>query len=112
MESKIAINGVADRVRSYNYGLSDASGSFDFFVAPTGSTNASLLNVAGAADARTVVGLTLTLDQWCSNQQVRPNFIKCDLEGAELLVFRGGCQTLSEHRPLVFAELRRKLESL
>lgn len=108
LQRNIAINGVADRVRSYNYGLSDASGSFDFFVAPTGGTNASLLNVAGATDARSVVGLTLTLDQWCSNQQVRPDFIKCDVEGAELLVFRGGRQTLSEHRPVVFAELLRK----
>jgi FkbM family methyltransferase len=108
LQRNIAINGVADRVRSYNYGLSDASGSFEFFFAPTGGTNASLLNVAGATDARTVVGLTLTLDQWCSNQQVRPDFIKCDVEGAELLVFRGGRQTLSEHRPVVFAELLRK----
>jgi FkbM family methyltransferase len=108
LQRNIAINGVGDRVRSYNYGLSDVSGSFDFFIAPTSGTNASLLNVAAATDARTVVGLTLTLDQWCSNQQVRPDFIKCDVEGAELLVFRGGRQTLSEHRPVVFAELLRK----
>jgi FkbM family methyltransferase len=108
LQRNIAINGVADRVRSYNYGLSDVSGSFDFFIAPKGGTNASLLNVAAAIDARTVVGLTFTLDQWCWNQQVRPDFIKCDVEGAELLVFRGGRQTLCEHRPVVFAELLRK----
>lgn len=108
LQRNIAINGVADRVRSYNYGLSDISGSFDFFIAPTGGTNASLVNVAAATDAKKVVGLTLTLDQWCANQQVKPDFIKCDVEGAELLVFRGGRQTLSEHRPVVFAELLRK----
>ena len=108
LQRNMAINGIADRVRSYNYGLSDVSGSFDFFIAPTGGTNASLLNVALATDAQKVVGLTLTLDQWCSNQQVRPDFIKCDVEGAELLVFRGGRLTLSEHRPVVFAELLRK----
>jgi FkbM family methyltransferase len=108
LQRNIAINDVADRVFSYNYGLSDVSGSFDFYIAPEGGTNASLLNVAEAKDARRVVGLTLTLDQWCSNQQVHPDFIKCDVEGAELLVFRGGHQTLSEHRPVVFAELLRK----
>ena len=108
LQRNIAINGVADRVHSYNYGLSDVSGSFDFFIAPTGGTNASLLNVAAASNVRTLVGLTLTLDQWCSNLQIRPDFIKCDVEGAELLVFRGGRQTLSEHRPVVFAELLRK----
>lgn len=108
LQRNIAINEVAGRVRSYNYGLSDVSGSFDFFIAPTSGTNASLLNVAAATDVRTVVGLTLTLDQWCSNHQVKPDFIKCDVEGAELLVFRGGRETLSEHRPVVFAELLRK----
>lgn len=108
LQRNIAINGVADRVSSYNYGLSDTSGSFDFFIAPACGTNASLLNVAAATDARKVVGLTLTLDQWCSNQQVKPDFIKCDVEGAELLVFRGGHQTLSNYRPVVFAELLRK----
>lgn len=108
LQRNIAINGIADRVSSYNYGLSDASGSFDFFIAPASGTNASLVNVAAATDARKVVGLTLTLDQWCSNQQVQPDFIKCDVEGAELLVFRGGRQTLSDYRPVVFAELLRK----
>lgn len=108
LQRNIALNGVADRVHTYNYGLSDVSGSFDFFIAPTGGTNASLLNVAEASDARKVVGLTLTLDEWCSNQQVQPDFVKCDVEGAELLVFRGGRQTLLEHRPVVFTELLRK----
>ena len=85
LQRNMAINGISDRVRSYNYGLSDVSGSFDFFIAPNAGTNASLVNVAAAADVQKVVGLTLTLDQWCSNQQVRPDFIKCDVEGAELL---------------------------
>jgi hypothetical protein len=67
-----------------------------------------LLNVSGAQDARVVVGLTLTLDQWTSNQQVRPDFIKCDVEGAELLVFRGGRETLLRDKPIIFAELLRK----
>lgn len=108
LQRNVALNGVGDRVRCYNYGLSEASGSFDFFIAPAGGTNASLLNVAAAKDARTVVGLTLTLDQWCLNQQVAPDFVKCDVEGAELLVFRGGRQTLASQQPIVFAELLRK----
>lgn len=108
LQRNISINGVAERVHSYNYGLSDVSGSFDFFIAQSAGTNASLLNVAAAEDAQKVVGLTLTLDHWCANHQVQPDFIKCDVEGAELLVFRGARKTLNEHRPVVFAELLRK----
>lgn len=108
LQRNVAANGVGHRVSSYNYGLSEAGGSFEFFIAPTGGTNASLLNVAGAADARKVMGLTLTLDQWVANQQLKPDFIKCDVEGAELLVFRGGRETLKRDKPIVFAELLRK----
>lgn len=108
LQRNVAVNGVGDRVSSYNYGLSEVGGSFEFFIAPTGGTNASLLNVSGAVDARKVMGLTLTLDQWVINQQQRPDFIKCDVEGAELLVFRGARETLKRDKPIVFSELLRK----
>jgi FkbM family methyltransferase len=108
LQRNIVINGVGGHVFCYNYGLSENSGSFDFFIAPMSGTNASLLNVADAQDARSVVGLTLTLDQWTINQQISPDFIKCDVEGAELLVFRGGRKTLARCKPIVFAELLRK----
>jgi FkbM family methyltransferase len=108
LQRNVAANQVGSQVSCFNYGLSDSSGTVDFFVSPTSGTNASLLNVAGTKDARAVVGLTLTLDQWIGNQALTPDFIKCDVEGAELLVFRGGRQTLAAHRPIVFAELLRK----
>lgn len=104
LQRNVAANNVSGHVTSYNYGLSDACGSFEFFVAPTGGTNASLLNVAGADDARKVIGLTLTLDHWCANHGVKPDFIKCDVEGAEFLVFRGGKETLLSAKPIIFTE--------
>lgn len=108
LQRNISANALGSNVTPYNYGLSETGGSFEFYIAPTGGTNASLLNVADAADARKVVGLTLTLDQWCANLGVKPDFIKCDVEGAELLVFRGGRETLARDKPVVFAELLRK----
>lgn len=108
LQRNISANAVGTMVTPYNYGLSEAGGSFEFHIAPAGGTNASLLNVADAADARRVVGLTLTLDQWCANSSVKPDFIKCDVEGAELLVFRGGRETIARDKPIVFAELLRK----
>ncbi len=108
LQRNVAANAVGERVTCFNYGLSDAAGTVDFFISPTAGTNASLKNVAGADNARAVVGMVLTLDQWVNNQGVVPDFIKCDVEGAELLVFRGGKTTLAEHHPIVFAELLRK----
>lgn len=108
LQRNIAANAVGDRVTAFNYGLSETGGAVEFFISPAAGTNASLKNVADAHDATSVIGLTLTLDQWVTNQQVVPDFIKCDVEGAELLVFRGGRATLAKHKPIVFAELLRK----
>ncbi|MDT7834496.1 FkbM family methyltransferase [Aquabacterium sp. OR-4] len=108
LQRNVAENGLGARVSTYNYGLSEDSGAFKFYIAPSSGTNASLKNVANAADAREVTGLALTLDQWVANTGVRPDFIKCDVEGAELLVFRGGRATLAASRPVVVAELLRK----
>ena len=101
-------NDVRARISCYNYGLSDKSGAFKFFIAPLNGTNASLRNVAGADEARWHVGVTLTLNEWCQNFGVVPDLIKCDVEGAELLVFSGGETTLSDVRPMVFTEMLRK----
>lgn len=108
LQRNIAANDVGARVTALNYGLSDKSGSVDFFISPTSCTNASLVNVAHENDADRVVGLVLTLDQWAGNWGVSPDFIKCDVEGAELLVFRGARKTLIKDKPVVFSELLRK----
>src|SRR4051812_26601522 len=36
------------------------------------------------------------------------DLLKCDVEGAELFVFRGGRETLARHQPIIFAEMLRK----
>jgi len=108
LSRNIAANGVGARVLTYNHGLSNEAGIVDFHVHPTGSTNASMLNVSGAADARRVRAMTLTVDEWCINHEASPDFIKCDVEGAEFLVFRGAQQTLKRCQPLVFTEMLRK----
>jgi FkbM family methyltransferase len=108
LSRNIAANGLGHRVRSYNYGLSENTGAVDFFLAPTRCTNASLRNLAQDENVRTIRGLTLKLDDWCENYQVHPDFIKCDVEGAEFLVFKGAENCLSKIKPIVFTELLRK----
>lgn len=104
----IAANRLGERVRAHGFGLSKTCGSVEFHIAPENGTNASLLNVAGRTDARTVTGLTLTLDAWVVNTGCAPDYLKVDVEGAELWVFEGGARTIETHRPKVFAELLRK----
>ena len=108
LNRNVARNRQGSAISLYNYGLSDAGGVAEFYLYPTGTTNASLENVSCAADSKKVVGLTMKLDDWAQNYQVAPDFIKCDVEGAEFLVFKGGRDTLATHRPVVFTEMLRK----
>jgi len=55
--------------------------------------------------AKTSVVVT-TLDRYISqNNFTRLDFIKCDAEGAELMIFRGGVQTIQRFRPLILCEV-------
>lgn len=108
LQRNIAANGVGDRCTAFHYGLSKTSGAAAFHLAPAQGTNASLCNVAGTATAQEVVGLTMRLDDWVQAHRVVPDFIKCDVEGAEWWVFQGGEETLKTHKPAIFTELLRK----
>lgn len=51
----------------------------------------------------------VTLDEICAREGIdRIDLIKCDVEGGELFVFRGGIQTLKKYRPYVLCEMLRK----
>lgn len=47
----------------------------------------------------------LRLDDWVKTANIaRVNFIKIDIEGAELLCFKGAAETLRHHRPTIIME--------
>ena len=47
-----------------------------------------------------------TLDDYFSKVNIsRLDFIKCDAEGAELLVFKGGKETLKRYKPVILCEI-------
>jgi FkbM family methyltransferase len=47
-----------------------------------------------------------TLDSYCSEMGIqRVDFIKCDVEGSELLVFRGARKLLQLYKPVVLCEI-------
>ena len=48
------------------------------------------------------------LDTFIVEHEVKVDFIKCDVEGAELFVFQGGLDTLKRCKPIVFTEMLRK----
>lgn len=107
LQENLALNASAN-VRPYNFGLSRQAGEFTFYYPPEGSGNASAVNLTGRDDVRTAQCQVRTLDDFTAETGVRVDFIKCDVEGAELLVFQGGLETIRRDKPALLAEILRK----
>jgi FkbM family methyltransferase len=95
-------------ISTHNFGFSDKSGEFDFYYYPEGSGNASSANVTGRSDIEVVKCKVKTLDEYVTESNMQIDFIKCDVEGAELFVFKGGMDTIKNSKPIVFSEILRK----
>lgn len=107
LKQNLALNSVPN-VTAHNFGFSSQNGEFTFYYYPEGSGNASSANVTGRSDVETVQCKVRTLDGYINETGVHVDFIKCDVEGAELLVFQGGIEAISRDRPIVFSEILRK----
>lgn len=95
-------------IRTFNFGFSDAEGSFDFYFEPSLSVNASLANVSGGKDIQVTKCSVRRLDDFIKTENVKVDFIKSDVEGFELLVFKGGADLIRRDCPVIFTEMLRK----
>lgn len=66
-----------------------------------------MTHIARPGDAGASVSVqALTIDAFCATlPERRIRLLKCDVEGAELMVLRGAASTIDRWRPLVFCEL-------
>jgi FkbM family methyltransferase len=95
-------------ITTHNFGFSDRAGEFTFFYYPEGSGNASAVNLTGRDDVESVQCHVRTLDEFVEATGETIDFIKCDVEGAELMVFKGGVNSITANLPIIFAEILRK----
>ncbi|OHB71787.1 MAG: hypothetical protein A2V70_04570 [Planctomycetes bacterium RBG_13_63_9] len=86
-----------DNVSLHPFALSDRSGRCDLFV-PGDESMASLADWTNGehGNIRKVSATSRCIDDLVEDQTIpQPNFIKCDVEGGELAVFRGARNTLN-----------------
>lgn len=107
LQVNVALN-LMSNISIHNFGFSNLSGNVDFFYYPEGSGNASYANVTERSDVETVTCQLKTLDEYIASSKQRIDFIKCDVEGAELFVFEGGIKAIGENLPVIFSEILRK----
>ena len=107
LEKNIELNNF-DNITSYNFGFSNESKDLTFYFYPEGSGNASSANLSGREDAEIMSCHVERMDGFVHKNNLHVDFIKCDVEGAELLVFQGGINTIECDKPIVFTEILRK----
>jgi FkbM family methyltransferase len=96
-----------DTVTAFNVGFSEKTETLTFFYDPEFCTKSSAADLTGGTQQ--VQAQVLRLDDLVAQQQVpKVDFIKCDVEGAEIFVYRGGLRTLERDHPIVFSEMLRK----
>lgn len=105
--ANIKLNNV-HAIRTFNHGLSNHAGPVEFFFYPEGSGNSSLQQLVEIESMTKVKTHVKTLDEVVETLGIAPDFIKCDVEGAELLVFQGSKKTLQTVQPIVYTEMLRK----
>ncbi len=72
---------------------------------PKASPDRGLGHVVNSASADTIEIDAVSLDDFVRTSRAAPDFIKCDVEGAEVEVFRGAQRLLTEKRPGILCEI-------
>jgi FkbM family methyltransferase len=107
LSKNLELNGITN-AEINNFGLSDEDDEKVFFFSPQYSVNASAACLADRADNEKIVCRVRRLDDFVASRDIIVDFIKCDVEGAELSVFRGGVETLRRDKPIIMTEMLRK----
>jgi FkbM family methyltransferase len=97
-----------ENITTQNFGLSNERKDITFYFYPEGGVNASSANLSDRSDTELITCHVERLDDYVKDNKLHVNFIKCDVEGAELFAFQGAKKTLQRDQPIVFAEMLRK----
>lgn len=89
------------------YPLTDKSERVEFFYDRTEPGAASMRNIRETYKAICLNANSLTLDGISKFLPI-VNFIKCDVEGSEIFVIKGGINTIKQYKPIILMEMLRK----
>jgi FkbM family methyltransferase len=96
-------------IQIFNLAVADADGEATLYRADGIADSSASLFAAAAGAARGEVCRTVTLDGFLTKEGMRPpDFLKLDVEGAELRALQGAAKLLAEARPLLLVEMEEK----
>ncbi|MBI4063356.1 MAG: FkbM family methyltransferase [Elusimicrobia bacterium] len=107
LKKNLALNN-AGNVETYNYGFSDEQERLRFYFDPKLSAGTSARDMDQERQNVLIEAEVKRMDDTIAHLTPKIDFIKCDVEGAELLVLKGAIETIKKNRPALFLEMLRK----
>ncbi len=105
LRENVVLNG-GDNVALSDVALGDQAGRITLYL-PSGGVSASIRPHGSATKCEVMEATVTTLDEYVARTNLeRLNFIKADVEGAELLLLKGGMKTLKRFRPGLMLEIQ------
>jgi FkbM family methyltransferase len=96
-------------IYTFNIGIGKENSVLEFNYNKDMSGATSMVNLLDRDNVEKITCSVCTLDSFVSDQNIsRVEFIKCDIEGAELFALQGGKDVLKRYRPKLFIEMLRK----
>lgn len=108
LKKNLELNDIED-CYSNCFGLSNETKEIEFFYDVVASGASSMADLRELDTTQRIFVNMKTMDEYVEEKGIqRLDFIKCDVEGAELLVYEGGRKTIQTYKPIVFSEMLRK----
>ena len=105
LEENISLNNF-EGIAANNFGLFDKEQTIELYAPEELSGYTSINNILNLKECGKVKCRVTTLDAYVEEAGIRRvDFIKCDVEGAELFVYKGGARTLEKFKPVVLSEI-------
>jgi FkbM family methyltransferase len=108
LAENIKINGFQN-ISPFNIGVGKENSTMEFNYNKDMSGATSMANILERNDVEKITCNVCSLDSFVDDQKInKVDFIKCDIEGAELFALQGGKNILEQCRPKLFVEMLRK----
>ena len=108
LKKNLEINKVKND-NAFNIGLYKENKTMDFFYDIIASGASSLADLRKLETTKKVLCELRRMDDFIKEHDINHlDFIKCDVEGSELLVYEGASDSINRFKPIVFSEMLRK----
>ena len=108
LSKNVALNGRSNIILN-NIAFSEKEQILSFFYSPNQTGASSSRNITEREDIVKLECASKTIDGFVKENGINKlDFIKCDVEGAELFVYQGAIETIKNYKPIVFTEMLRK----